>query len=155
MIKCIYRNKYKLVVQCYTSQKNSYTNFHSKEATFIPPCLHLEHSWIAGRLLVILYEEVQQSELSQDCLLRGTCCYIHVHQDERYQLLSRSSAMQCPLPLWMTCTNSDGSMSKFIVKPQHTLCRPESAEYLVSLLSWFLSIHLDTSSPSDRCTLVQ
>ena len=41
---------------------------------------------------------------------------------------------RCPLPLWMTWTNSDGSMSKFIVKLQHTLQARECWEGLLQKL---------------------
>ena len=106
-----------------------------------------EHSWIAGGLLVILYEELQQSVLSHESLLWDTCCHIH-DCTSGWEVPIVEMISQCPLPLWMTWMNSDGSMSKFIVKPQHTLCRPESAGKACFRSLWTAFMILSLSNPA-------
>ena len=63
---------------------------------------------------------MQQSALSHVCLLRDTCCHIQLYiYMSVWEVPIVETINQCPLPLWMTCTNSVGSTVKFIVLLVH------------------------------------
>ena len=54
---------------------------------------------------------------------------------------------QCPWPLCMIWANSADSMSKFIISPQITLCRPERAGKACLSSIWAASMILSVSNP--------